>query len=198
MSEHPLSKHDGDLGRSDSWIFLSSDPASVQIPETTLEKKRPRRASGPAGVALAVAGVIALYIWDDLLLAAPIIAVAGWAGIWTSFFTFSAIYGLGSFMLAMIAVRSYEKISGDEKSSLARFIEAQTTGRRGKFAHRLIDGGKLIGFTISSIALGGIATTWLIRYAGRTEGLVRIAALSCAIFGIGFAATYTGVAAIVF
>lgn len=195
MAEHRRDESTGEVGRPDSWIFLSGDPAHVEIPDAPTTN---RSTAGRLAAVAAVAGVVVLYIWDDLLLAAPVIAVAGWLGVWPSFVFFSALYGLGSFALAMLAVRGYEKLSNDEDSALAKFIKTQTSGRRGRFARRMVEGGKLIGFVVSSVALGGIATTWLIRYAGRTEGIVKIGLLSCAIFGVGFAGTYAGVAALIF
>lgn len=197
MDQPPAGDDTGAVGRPGSWIFLSGDPAVVELPEPT---KRPARRGvrGRLAVVAGVLGVVALYVWDDLLLAAPVVAVAGWLGPWASFVIFTAVYGAGSFVLAMIAVRSYERYSSGEPSALARFIEAQTTGRRGRIARRLVEGGKVVGFVVSSIVLGGIATTWLIRYAGRTDRIAAIGAASCAVFGVGFAGTYAGVAALVF
>jgi len=191
----------------------NGDPASIQLPPSRLAdgKSVPKSAvpksavpksavpkRGLAAGVLAVLGIVVLYIWDDLILAAPIIAVAGWLGAWVSFLIFAGLYGIGSFGLAMLAVRKYEEHSGAKSSRLAKFIEVQTSGRRGRFAHRLVDGGKIAGFVISSVALGAIATTWLIRYAGRTHGITRVAALSSAIFAVTFVAGYAGIAALVF
>jgi len=207
----------------DEWMLGSADPASIQLPPSRLEANRSASKDAvpnktvpnktvpnktvpnktvpnknlAAGV-LAVLGIVVLYIWDDLILAAPIIAVAGWLGAWVSFLIFAGLYGLGSFGLAMLAVRKYDEHSGTRSSKLAKFIEVQTSGRRGRFARRLVDGGKFAGFVISSVVLGAIATTWLIRYAGRSHGITRIAALSSVIFAITFVAGYAGIAALVF
>ena len=181
-----------------SWIFLTDDPASVQLPPSTLDKAKPRRTKANLAVVFAVVGVVFVYVWDDLILAAPIVAVAGWKGPWLAFFVFSTLYGLGSFVIAMIAVRGYESHSDGRESALAKFIQNQMTGRRGRLTRRLVDSGKLVGFVISSIALGAIVTTWLIRYAGRSSGIAKVAASSSLIFGVSFVAGYAGIAALIF
>jgi len=188
-----------DLGTAppEQWMSGDGDPASVQLPPSKFDGASKPKKNVVVAIA-AVAGIAVLYIWDDLILAAPIIAVAGWLGAWVSFLIFSTLYGLGSFVLAMLAVSKYEQRSANRSSRLAKFIEVQTSGRRGRFASRLIDGGKVAGFVISSIALGAIVTTWLIRYAGRTEAMTRVAALSSLIFGLSFVAGYAGIAALIF
>jgi len=146
----------------------------------------------------ALAGVlatVALYVWDDLLFAAPIVAVSAAAGPWTAFAIFSVVYALGSFVLALLAVRAYEHLSGGEPSRLAAWLQQRAGGRRSRFARRLLATGKLAGFVVCSFVLGGILTTWLIRYSGRTRGLVAVAAWSSAIFGVTFTALYVGLGA---
>jgi hypothetical protein len=137
----------------------------------------------------------ALYVWDDLLFAAPIVAVTAAAGPWIAFAVFSCVYALGSFALAMLAVRAYEHLSGGEPSRMARWLERSAGGRRSRLARRLLATGKLVGFVVCSFLLGGILTTWLIRYSGRNRAIVAVAGWSSAIFGVTFTAFYVGVGA---
>jgi len=158
----------------------------------------PREKAGLVAAVLGVLGVILVYIWDDLIFAAPVIATAGWLGAWPSFLIFSVLYGSGSFLLAMAAVKAYEKWSHGESSRLANWLDHQSHSRRGVWASRLMAGGKVLGFVASSFVLGAIATTWLIRYAGRRENLAGVAAVSSAIFGVTFVGSYAGIAALIF
>lgn len=171
-------------------------PASVALAQPLVEGRRSRWLVGPAIVA--AVSVVILYIWDDALLAAPIIAVTGVAGPWVAFATFSVVYGLASYGLALLAVRAYDRRAAGRPSRLADWLNRQGDKRRTVLAKRFLDSGKVVGFVISSFALGGIITTWLIRYSGRREGIERIAALSCAIFGVTFVGMYAGLAQVVF
>lgn len=152
---------------------------------------RPRAALPALAGALAVA---ALYVWDDVLFAAPVVAVTATVGPWVAMAVFSVVYGLGSFVLALLAVRAYERWSGGEPSRLASWLESRTRGRRSRLAHRLVDSGKVLGFVASSFLLGGIVTTWLIRYSGRSRGIVAVAAASSAVFAVSFTGWYVAVA----
>lgn len=151
----------------------------------------------PLAVGAAVVGVVALYIWDDLLFAAPVVAATAWLGPWPAFVVTTVVYALGAFGLALGAVRAYERWSQGRPSRLAAWLEAQQRRRRGTWAERLVRSGKVLGFVVASVVIGAIVTTWLIRYSGRTRGLVRVAAASSVIFAVGFCGTYTGVAAVV-
>jgi len=158
-----------------------------------------RRSQWVAGSAIAAAlAVVVLYIWDDALLAAPIIAVTGLTGPWVALATFSVLYGVASYGLALLAVRAYDRRAEGRPSGLADWLARQGEKRRTAWASRFLESGKVIGFVVSSFALGGIVTTWLIRYSGRRDGIERIAAVSCAIFGITFTAMYTGLAHAIF
>ena len=146
----------------------------------------------------AATSVVVLYVWDDALLAAPVVAVTGLAGPWMAFGIFSILYSIGSYVLAMLAVRAYERRAAGGSSRLSEWLTHQGQRRRASWARGLLESGKVLGFVVSSFLLGGIITTWLIRYSGREEGIERIAAMSCLVFGVTFTAMYTGIAQAVF
>jgi hypothetical protein len=146
----------------------------------------------------AVVSVVILYIWDDALLAAPVVAVTGLAGPWTAFGIFTIFYSVGSYILAILAVRAYDHRAAGQSSRLADWLAGHGQGRRTAWGRRLLDSGKVVGFIGSSFALGAIITTWLIRYGGRREGIERIAAMSSLIFGVTFTGMYTGIAQALF
>jgi hypothetical protein len=151
------------------------------------------------GLALvaAAAGVAALYVWDDLLLAAPIVAAASVWGAFSAWIIFSILYGGGSLVFATMAVHAYDRVRSGKPSRLAHWLQSHTEGRRGSWGRRLIDGGQLVGFVLSSFLLGGIVTTWLVRVVRPDKPVMATAVASCTIFGVTFTAQYAGIAALV-
>jgi hypothetical protein len=145
--------------------------------------------AGVAGLGV----VVILWISSDLILAAPIGAVTEVAGSWFAFVLFSAVYSIASFLLALLALRAYERFSKGESSRLAMWLDRQASSPRARWARPLAQGGRVVGFVVGSVAVGGVLMTWFLRYSGRREGLVGAAALSSTIFGITFTATYAGI-----
>lgn len=145
----------------------------------------------------AAAAVAALYVWDDLLLAAPIVAVASVWGAFTAWLLFSVLYGTASLALALMAVSAHDRMTSGRSSRLAHWLAAQSAGRRGRWGRRLINGGQLVGFVMSSFLLGGIVTTWMVRIIRPDKPAFTTAMASCAIFGVTFTAQYAGIAALV-
>ena len=150
-----------------------------------------------AGI-VAIAVIIGLLISNDALLAAPIAGVTKAAGAWVAFALFASMYSIAGFILALLALQAYERYSRGEPSRLATWLERQVASRRVSWATPLAQGGRIVGFVAASVVVGGVVTTWLIRYSGRRDHLVPIAALSSTIFGIAFAATYAGIFRLVF
>lgn len=159
-----------------------------------------RRGSLPTVVSAILAGasVVALYVWDDILLAGPVIALTAWLGAVAAFALSASTYALVSFVLAMAGVRAYERWTEGGPSRLAQWLDRQREARRAGWAQRLLDSSKVVGFVASSFLLGGIVTTFLIRYGGRSDGIERIAFLSSVIFGITFCGVYSGIAQAIF
>lgn len=146
-----------------------------------------------AGLVGGVLVFVAVYLWDDLLLAAPILWMSQVLGDWTAFVFFSVLYGSGSYVLAMLAVRAYDRATEGRPSRLARWVEKQSQTKRGAIGARLLATGRAIAFVASSFLIGGLLTTWFIRYSGKREGIERVGALSCAIFGVTFTGFYSGI-----
>jgi hypothetical protein len=150
-----------------------------------------RNVSAAAVAAVGACGAVVLYVWDDVLWAAPIGAVVQLVGALAAFAVFAALYGVGSYAIAMWGVRAYER-RATRPSRLAEWVARARDARRSRWGERLLRSGRAAGFLISSFALGGILTTWLLRYAGVEEGIARLAAMSSAIFGLTFAGFYAG------
>lgn len=155
------------------------------------------RRRGPVALVAAALAVAALYLWDDLIFAAPIVATAAWAGPVVAFVVFTPLYGLGSWMIALAAVRAYERSSDGRPSRLAAWLEHQRARPRSGWARRLLDSGRLLGFVVASFLIGGILTTWFLRYGGRRDGIARLSAWSSGIFAVTFVGMYSGLAALV-
>jgi hypothetical protein len=145
-----------------------------------------------AGV-VGVGVVVVLWLSSDVVLAAPIAAVTKVAGSWFAFLLFATTYSIVSFVLALLALRAYERYSRGEPSRFAAWLDRQASSPRARWARPLAQGGRVIGFVVGSIVVGGVLMTWFLRYSGRRQGLVGAAALSSTIFGVTFTATYAGI-----
>jgi hypothetical protein len=145
------------------------------------------------GAVVGVGVLLALWLSNDVVLAAPIGAVTKLAGAWFAFVLFAAVYSIGSFLLALLALRAYERYTRGEPSRLATWLDRQASSPRARWARPLAQGGRVIGFVVGSVVVGGVLMTWFLRYSGRRQGLVGAAALSSTIFGVTFTATYAGI-----
>ena len=164
-----------------------SDTVS-EAPDRRTRSYLHRLLAGAVGIAV----IIGLWISNDVVLAAPIAGVTKVAGAWVAFVLFAAIYSLGGFVLALLALRAYERYSRGEPSKLALWLDRQAASPRVRWTRPLAQGGRIVGFVAASLLAGGVVTTWFIRYSGQRDGLVAIAATSSIIFGVTFAATYAG------
>lgn len=151
-----------------------------------------KHARSPFALVAGGLAAAALYLWDDLFWAAPILFASRRFGAFTAFFAFSLLYGAGSFVVGLLVVRAYDSWSRGRPSRLAGWLTRQEMRERTAWSQRMLTSGKAFGFVLCSWALGGIMTTWLLAYSGRREGIVRLSAVSSAIFGVTFAGFYTG------
>lgn len=150
-----------------------------------------RRKGFVAGI-VGIAGFLVLYIWDDLLFAAPIIAAVPFLGVVPTFVLFSLGLGGLNFIGGLLAVRAYDRFSRGDPSRIEAWLSKQATSRRGQWAEKLIRSGKALGFIASSFLLGGVVTTWIVRYLGRREHIKSVALASSAIFAVTFVGLYSG------
>lgn len=158
----------------------------------------PQRRSSAVPAALAGIAVAALYIWDDILLAVPIAATSRWIGPGAAFLVLTPVFFAGSTFLAIAAVRAHDRASEGRASRLEAYLTRQTEHRRGRLARRLMRITGLVGFVLSSTLLGGMVTTWLMRYGGRREGITMVAVASSAVNAVTFVGLYSGLSSLVF
>lgn len=141
---------------------------------------------------------VAFFFWDEALLVAPVLAMTKLIGAGLTFLCLTPVFFVVSFAGALLAVRAYERASAGQPSGVERWLSRQTessTGRSGQWLLRTTSG---IGFIAASVVLGGILTTWLIRVGGRRDGLTRVAAVSSALFAVGFVGLYSGIFGLIF
>ncbi len=158
---------------------------------------RPRRSSAlPAGLAGVL--VVVLYIWDDVILATPIAATSRWLGSGTAFLLLTPVFFVISTFLALAAVRAHDRASAGRASRLEKYLTRQTQHRRGRLATRLMRATGVASFVLSSVLVGGMVTTWLMRYGGRREGITAVAVVSSLINAVTFVGIYSGLSSLVF
>lgn len=158
----------------------------------------PARRRGWLVAAGAAAVVVALYVWDDVVVSAPIIAVSAWLGPGLAFLVMTPLFFVISSALALAAVRAHDRATAGRPSRLETWLEHQVDGRRQGLARRLLRAGGAMGFVLSSILLGGTVTTWLLRYGGRRDGLATVAYASSAINAVTFVGMYSGLVSLLF
>ncbi len=141
---------------------------------------------------------VALFIWDETLLVAPVLACTKLMGAGLAFLFLAPIYFLVSFGGALLAVRAYERASAGEPSGLERWLRRQAESSTGRSGQRLMRTTSGIGFVAASVILGGILTTWLVRVGGRRDGLTPLAAVSSLLFAVGFVGLYSGAIGFIF
>lgn len=160
------------------------------VPASPSEPVRRRSLLGWVAAGLSF---VLLYLWDDVLFAAPIILAVRLVGTVPAFVVLTLVYGVASWALAMLAVRTFDRRAHGGHSRLEAWIERQAEGRRGGWVKGLITSGRIVGFLLASFLLGGIVTTWMVRYAGRRDRIGLIAVASSGIFALTFVGFYSGV-----
>lgn len=165
---------------------------SVEADRTPPDRK------GILAATLGLIGFVLIYIWDDAIFAAPILASVKVMGALPTFLVFSIGLGLVNFVGGLLAVRAYDHMQSGQPSRLERWLNRQTASTRGQRAQQLLNGGKLLGFVASSFLLGGVVTTWIVRYSGRRERIHVVAFASATIFAISFVGVYSGVGRLIF
>ncbi|MCU1352205.1 MAG: hypothetical protein JWM05_1414 [Acidimicrobiales bacterium] len=137
-------------------------------------------------------GVIALYLWDDILFAAPILGATRWWGPGLAFVVLTPVYFSGSVLLSLLAIRAYEHAVAGRTSRLERWLENQARGRRGRLGDSVMKATSAVSFVAASVLLGAVLTTWMIRYSGRRKRMLPVVLASSAIFAVGFVGMYSG------
>lgn len=152
---------------------------------------RAGRRRGLRAIAAAATGV-ALYLWDDALLAAPVIALTRSWGAARAFATATPLYFAGSATVTLVLLHALGS-SDAPPPRLSRWIERQSERRGRTWVRRAAIGGGIVGFVLSSFVLGGIITTLILRQAGVRTRVEVIALTSSAIFALTFVGFYSGI-----
>jgi hypothetical protein len=149
-----------------------------------------------AGSALAVAALVVAYVWDDVLLGAPVAAASKWTNAWLAWLTFAALYSLGSWWLANRYLIGRTRSETRFAILVRGWIDRLQQSSHGLLGGRLVRAGGVAGFALSSWLAGGLVTSYLLVKSGYRGDAFRAAGVSCWIFGALFAAQYAGIGAL--
>lgn len=156
-----------------------------------LEGRSDRTRAG--SITIGIAAVVAA-VWGEVLIAAPIVAVSRSAGPATAFGVFAVAYTAIGWVLAVAALAAHRRLStgGSARPSRLAARLGGDGGRRARFGARALRAGRVSGFVLASVTVGGAVTTWLLLQRGRTDGILGLAAASSAIFAVVWVAVYAG------
>lgn len=163
---------------------------------------RPRRQVKTKKAALttaAVAAGVALFIFDELLFGAPVLAVTKWIGAWPAFLALVPIYFAFDFMLGTLTLEGVKRwqASGRQNKWSKKFSETRDTNV-GKFSYWLVVSGGTVGFIVCSFLGTALLTMPIIYLLGRRQNLRVLTALSAAIYALTFVGQYAGIGALLF
>lgn len=157
------------------------------------------RKKGLAMIVVGALGSVAIYVWDDLLFAAPVVGFAAAKGSWLAFAVFVPLYIAWSLPVSLLGVKAYNMYSeGKPPSKLALWLENEAEGGKHKFTRKLLSAGSKIGFVFSCFAIGAVVTTFFIRYSGKKEGMPRVAILASITFSVTYVGFYAGLFKVIF
>lgn len=145
-----------------------------------------------------VAAVVIADLASETIFAAPVLALVGWLGAWPGFVTSVVLYVSGSLVLSFLAVRAYDRYTHGAPSRIARYLAKESESRASKLSRRLIAGGTVLGFVVSTALAGGVVTTWLLCYTGRRQHLLALSVVSCVAWSVLFSAGYAFAGSLIF
>ncbi len=134
--------------------------------------------------------MVVAYIWDDALLAGPVVAVTSRWGAWKAFLTMTPLYFVASLAITLVLLRVVRTPHGPSRWALWVDHQADRPGRR--WVRRAAQTGSVIGFVVSSVFLGGIVTTMLFKHVNPQVRPDVLAIVSCALFAVAFVSLYSG------
>ena len=140
----------------------------------------------------------AIYVWDDLLFAAPVVGLAKLIGPWNAFWLTLPIYWMVSVLVTYWVVRAYEGSQDGKTSKMANWLSRESQKTHGRIARKLLGLGKVAGFILSSWLAGAVLTTFFIYYGGHRRNILRVAIVSSGIYAVGFVGQYAGISALIF
>jgi hypothetical protein len=170
------------------------DGAPTLTPAPTQLVGTPAR-SWPRRV-LAALGIIVGIVITEPLFAAPVIAMAAWAGGLRTFLVLVPIYFVGSLALSLLVIARSARQS--PAGRLERLLTAEVDRSYLRRIRRLVQAGRVLGFVLASMFLGSVATTWLLIQLEQTAHLRRSAAVSSVLFALYFVGFYAGLTALLF
>jgi hypothetical protein len=148
------------------------------------------------GVVLVLAAIVAT-IFDEAIFSTPIVLATGAFGAGTASVAFFVLYSIGGAVVSIVIARRYDRRLAGGPGRLERWLAMPEDDRRVQWARRLLDRGGFLAFLVSSVLLGPIVTTLLVRAMRRDQGLRAVGTSSSVLWAAGFVATYAGIAQLV-
>lgn len=158
------------------------------------QRSAPHRAARM--VAVVVAAVVAT-IFDEAIFSTPIVLATRSHGAGTASAAFMVLYSVGGAVVALLIARSYDRRLSGGPGRIERWLTLSHDDRRVRWVRRLLDRGGAVAFVTSSVLLGPIVTTLLVRAVRRDQALPSIGVSSSVIWAVTFVATYAGIAGLV-
>lgn len=146
--------------------------------------------------AIVVAAIVAT-IFDEAIFSTPIVATTAAIGAVPAALGFFVLYGVGGAVVSVVVARRYDRRLDGGPGRLERWLTLPDDDRRVRWVGRLLDRGSALAFVVSSVLLGPIVTTLLVRSMRRDQALRTLASTSSIVWAAGFVATYAGIAQLI-
>lgn len=174
--------------------MVDADPVTEEVRAPASPEWGVRRVART--VALVAAAIVAT-IFDEAIFSTPIVLATGAFGAGAAAVAFFVLYSVGGAVVSIVIARRYDRRLGGGPGRLERWLAMPEDDRRVQWARRLLLRGGLAAFAISSVLLGPIVTTLLLRAMRRDQGLRVVGVSSSVLWAAGFVATYAGIAHLV-
>lgn len=147
-------------------------------------------------VVLVVAAVVAT-IFDEAIFSTPIVLATRTYGAGTASVAFVLLYSVGGAVVTLLIARTYDRRLSGGPGRIERWLTMSHDDRRVRWVRRLFDRGGVLAFVVSSVLLGPIVTTLLVRAMRRDQALPPVGMSSSVIWAVTFVTTYAGIAGLV-
>ena len=143
-------------------------------------------------------GAIVATIFDEAIFSTPIVLATRAYGAGTASVAFFVLYSAGGSLVSIVVARGYDRRLSGGPGRLERWFTMSEDDRRVRWVRGLLDRGGVLAFVVSSVFLGPIVTTLLVRAMRRDQTLTTVGVTSSVIWAGGFVATYAGIAQLFF
>jgi hypothetical protein len=134
------------------------------------------------------------WLLQELILAAPVVALAARWGARDAFLVLGPTYFVFSLVLSIGTIRLLRSSEHSPTGGFARWVLSPDHHPR---TVRLLAAGGVLGFVVCAYLLGGPPTVWALHRLGVRRRLTRYAIVSSVIWGFLFVAWYAAATGLV-